>query len=399
MPEDNKRFKPEKGRFSTASFLIGVACTAAIGFLVFSIWYTLPVRRSITNPASLEAMKKVSETENILRKKYIEEIDESGQTDAMIAGLVSGLGDKYAAYYTEQDYEDMKRKHAGLTKGIGITVAQDPESGDPMVVSVIEDSPAAEAGVEEGDRILAVNGADMTGLDGTEVSAAVQESGDSVTLTILREGEEKPFELSMVKAEIETVAAAGIMLSDQIGYICISTFNDLTSSQFAEAYAALQEEGMQAMILDLRNNLGGLVTACVDTGNQILPKGVIVYEKERDKAETHQDSSGETPIDIPLVVLVNRYTASASEILTGAIRDYGIATIVGEQTYGKGVEQKTYNLSDGSAVKLTTTSYYTPNHESIDGVGITPDVVVEFTEKDTTDVQLEKALELLKGKL
>ena len=203
----------------------------------------------------------------------------------------------------------------------------------------------------------------------------------------------------MEKEDIKGNVVFGTMLEGDIGYIAITSFNGLTSEQFAEDYGRLQEEGMRALVIDLRDNLGGLVNACCDTASQILPEGPIVFEQDRLGEERHQDSTGKTPIDIPLVLLVNRYTASASEIFAGAVRVYGLATIVGTRTYGKGVEQNTYVLSDGSALKLTTTVYYTPNHEDLNGVGIVPDEMVVLTENSETDVQLDKAITILQEQL
>ncbi len=382
--------------FSAGSFIAGVICTAVIAAACLLLWLYLPFAPRPSRPDSLAALKKVSEAEGIIRRKFIGEIDEPGQTDAMLRGLAEGLDDAYAQYYTKEEYEDMKKEHAGMTKGIGVQIAQDMESGVLVIVYVIEDSPADRAGVCENDRILSVNGEVMAGRTSAEAADIIQSAEGPITLLLQREGEEEPVELEMEKeAVIQRDAVSAAMLVDEVGYIRINTFNKLTSEQFAENYAKLQEMGMKSLIIDLRNNLGGLVTACCDTLEQILPEGPIMYEQDRDGRETHIDCEGGTPIDIPLVLLVNGYTASASEIFTGAVRDYGLATIVGEQTYGKGVEQNTYLLSDGSALKLTTTAYYTPEHDDLNGVGITPDEIVPLTEEDETDTQLERALEIL----
>ena len=382
--------------FSPASFLAGVICAAVIAGALAVLWYTLP-GGEVKRPDSLAALKKISQMEELVRSKYIDTVDEKALTDAMLTGLVSGLNDKYAAYYTREEYEDVKRSNAGMTRGIGITIAQDPATGDLIVVEVIEGMPAEEAGILLDDILIAVNGEDLTGADSAKAAELIKASDDPVTVTVRRAGAEEPLSFSMNKTDIKSVAVIGMMLDNNIGYIQIATFNGLTSEQFAEEYGALREEGMQALIVDLRNNLGGLVSACCDTASQILPAGPIVYEQDRVGGEQHQDCEGKTPIDMPMVLLVNNYTASASEIFAGAVRDYGIATLVGEQTYGKGIEQKTYVLSDGSALKLTTTVYYTPDHEDINGTGITPDIQVELPDDAVTDLQLEKAIDLLTG--
>ena len=381
--------------FSLKSFVLGVICTAVIAALAALLFFFLPFSPRPQRPDSLAAMKKVSEIEDLIRARYIGEVDEEAQTQSMLVGLVQGLDDRYAAYYSEEEFEAVLQKQSGKMKGIGITIAQDIESGELRIVYVTEDSPAEKAGVLEGDVILAVNGEDMAGYTSEEAAAAIQAEDGPVTLRLRRGTEEEPLELTMEKDEIRMTSVNGTMLDGGIGYIRITTFNGLTSEQFAEIYGGLREQGLNGLIIDLRDNLGGLVSACCDTASQILPEGPILYEQDRTGGERHKDCAGEDPIDIPLVLLVNGYTASASEIFTGAVRDYDIATIVGEQTYGKGVEQNTYTLSDGSALKLTTTVYYTPDHEDINGTGITPDEVVPLTEEDTTDVQMERALEIL----
>ena len=385
--------------YSAASFIAGVLCAVLIAAAALLLYFELPVSRSPSRPDSLAAMKKISEAEWLIRHKYLEEMDESVQTDDMIRGLVAGLDDKYAAYYTKEEYEEIKKEHAGMIKGIGVQLAQDAETGELLIVYVMEDSPAEKAGVLEKDRILEINGQDMTGKSSLDASDLIRAAEGPITLKLYREGEEDPIELTMEKEDIKGNVVFGTMLEGDIGYIAITSFNGLTSEQFAENYDKLQEEGMQALVIDLRDNLGGLVSACCDTASQILPEGPIVFEQDRLGKERHQDCAGETPIDIPLVLLVNRYTASASEIFTGAVRDYGLATIVGTRTYGKGVEQNTYVLSDGSALKLTTTVYYTPNHEDLNGVGIVPDEMVVLTEGSETDVQLDKAMEILQEQL
>lgn len=387
-------------RFSAGSFVAGVLCAVCIAALCFLIWLFLPWTSAPSRPDSFAAMRKVNEVEGIIRRKYIDQIDETEQTDAMLRGLTEGLNDPYADYYTKEEYEELKEEHAGLTKGIGIQIASDTETGDLIVLYVMPDTPAEQAGVLENDRILSVNGIPMTGRLPAEAAEIIQASERTVTLTLCHEGEEEPVELVMEpKAVIQGQAVSAGMVDDRIGYIRIYTFNKLTAEQFEEYYAELKEKGMTSLIIDLRNNLGGLVSACCDTLDQILPEGPIVFEQERTGKEKHQDSSGRTPIDMPLVLLVNGYTASASEIFTGAVRDYGLATIVGEQTYGKGVEQNTYELADGSALKLTTAVYYTPSHQDINGTGITPDIYVPLTEEDETDVQFERAVKILSGKM
>ena len=379
--------------FSLKTYMLGVMSAVIIAALVFLGMYYLPVPVETRRPDSLAALKKIGEVERTIRSRYIEEVSEEHLTDYMLMGLVAGLDDRYAEYFTAEEYAEVRRQNAGVMQGIGVSIMQDAETGRLVVAYVLEESPALEAGVQENDRILAINGEDTTGMTATDAAGRIQAIEGPVTL-LLGRGEEE-LELSMEKREIRSVAVSSQMLEDDIGYIAIRTFNGVTSEQFAEAYGSLKEQNMRALIIDLRGNLGGLVNACCDTVEQLMPEGVIVYEQDREGEERHQDSKTDTPVEVPTVLLVNANTASASEIFTGALRDHDLATVIGEQTYGKGVEQNTYLLSDGSAVKLTTTVYYTPDHTDLNGTGITPDIVVEMPKDAETDVQLEAAVEYL----
>ena len=230
------------------------------------------------------------------------------------------------------------------------------------------------------------------------VAAAIKNGeADQVHMILKRDGE--TYEVDVTKEEIQVPVVAGEMLDDQIGYIQIAQFTGLTSEQFEKYYQELREQNMKGLIVDLRNNPGGLLDAVVDTLRQILPEGLVVYMQTKDGTKTEYTCDGDTPIDIPMVVLVNEYSASASEIFAGAVHDYGIGTLVGNTTYGKGIVQKTFPFSDGSAVKMTIAYYYTPNGTCIHGEGIDPDVKVELPQDAEADVQLEKALEIIKEKL
>ena len=385
--------------FSFGSFIAGVACVALVAVVVCLLYFSMPLYHDAKRPDSMAAFKKVSEIERLIRAVHIDIADEKHQTDTMMQGLVAGLDDTYAAYYTKEEYEEIKRTNAGMTKGIGITITQNLDTGELIIIHVSEGMPAEEAGLLENDILLAINGIDMTGMDSSTAAQEIQKSEGPVTLEIRRPGIEEPLTFTMEKTDMKVMSVSGIMLDGDIGYIQIGTFNGVTSEQFAEEYARLKEENMKGLVIDLRNNLGGLVTACCDTVSQILPAGPIVFEQDRTGEERHQDCAGESPIEIPLALLVNQYTASASEIFTGAVRDYSIGTIIGEPTYGKGIEQNTYTLSDGSALKLTTTIYYTPKHEDINGTGIVPDILVELPIDAESDLQLDKALEVLQEEI
>ena len=230
------------------------------------------------------------------------------------------------------------------------------------------------------------------------IAAAIKNGeGDTVHMKLRRDKEE--YEVDVEKAEIEVPVVAGKMLDDQIGYIQIAQFTGLTSDQFAEQYKELTDQGMKALIVDLRNNPGGLLDSVVDTLRQILPEGMIVYTQTKDGTKKEYTCDGETPIEIPLTVLVNENSASASEIFAGAVHDHEIATLVGTKTFGKGIVQQTFPFTDGSAIKMTIAKYYTPNGVCIHGEGISPDVEVELPEDATEDVQLNKAIEVTKEKI
>ena len=310
---------------------------------------------------------------------------------AMISQLYAG-----DTYYSKEEYEAIKTAQEGYYQGIGVTVTLD---GDKLqVTGVQDDTPAAKAGIQADDRIVKIDGQTLEGLSLNDAVGLLKNSeNDTVTLSIEREGEADLIETEVTKEKLAAIVADGKMLDDKIGYLAISEFTGLTPEQFQKVYQSLQDQGMERLIIDLRGNPGGLVTAVCDTLRQILPEGLIVYTEDKNGKREEYTCDGDTPISIPLVVLVNENTASAAEIFTGAVKDYGIGTIVGTTTFGKGIVQNTFQLSDGSVVKLTIAHYYTPLGNDIHKVGITPDVEVELPDDATSDVQLEKALEVVKG--
>ena len=283
------------------------------------------------------------------------DVDDTELSDAMYKGMISGLGDKYSTYYTKEEYEAIKTAQEGYYQGIGVTVTLD---GDKLqVTGVQDDTPAAKAGIQADDRIVKIDGQTLEGLSLNDAVGLLKNSeNDTVTLSIEREGEADLIETEVTKEKLAAIVADGKMLDDKIGYLAISEFTGLTSEQFQKAYRSLQDQGMERLIIDLRGNPGGLVTAVCDTLRQILPEGLIVYTEDKNGKREEYTCDGDTPISIPLVVLVNENTASAAEIFTGAVKDYGIGTIVGTTTFGKGIVQNTFQLSDGSVVKLIGTA-------------------------------------------
>lgn len=377
-------------------FWKGAAVTALcfVALYVLSIW--LPIGGSPKTPDSIQTYRKIREIEHIIENHYLGDIDEQKQTDTLYLGLVSGLGDPYSTYYTEKEYESVQKTQQGSFVGIGITIVKREEDQLLEIVGVTENSPAEKAGVQAGDLVQSINGTDVTDYTSSQAVELIQQSTtDVITLELIREGETDPLTIMVEKDIVELVSVSSEMLDEQVGYIRISTFTGVTSDQFAAAYADLEAQGMKKLVLDLRDNTGGLVDAACDVGRQLLPEGVIVYTEDRDGNREERTCDGTSEIDIPLVVLVNGNTASASEILAGAIQDYDIGTLVGATTFGKGIVQNIFRLTDGSVLKLTVSHYYTPKGNDIHGSGIMPDIKVEQSDDSDKDAQLEQALQTL----
>ena len=384
----------KKGGF-IKGVLVGIVLTVAVaaaagGIRVFT--------QAGDAPTDEKTKQKIRLIEKVISENYLEDMDEAEMTDSMLKGLVSGIGDTYADYYTADEYKEILNSTQGDYRGVGMIMQQYEDTNEVVIVGVYKDTPAEKAGIQAGDILVQVD--DMICQENPldMVAAAIKNGeADQVHMILKRDGE--TYEVDVTKEEIQVPVVAGEMLDDQIGYIQIAQFTGLTSEQFEKHYQELREQNMKGLIVDLRNNPGGLLDAVVDTLRQILPEGLVVYMQTKDGTKTEYTCDGDTPIDIPMVVLVNEYSASASEIFAGAVHDYGIGTLVGNTTYGKGIVQKTFPFSDGSAVKMTIAYYYTPNGTCIHGEGIDPDVKVELPQDAEADVQLEKALEIIKEKL
>ncbi len=340
-------------------------------------------------PSSTVSYDKIRQIERAIDEHYLGEVDKQELTDYMFLGLVAGLGDRYSTYYTRDEYEDVTTTQSGYFEGIGIEVVTDEDSGRVMVKNVIGDAPADRAGMEAGDLLLTVGGVDVTGFTPSEVVELIQSDvTGKIVIVALRDGEE--LEFSMVPEKVYKDPVVYEILEDNIGYIKISTFNKMTQEQFGECLEAVKEADVKGLIIDLRGNLGGLVSAACDTLCEFMPEGLLVYTEDKYGERTEHSCDGKNALDLPMVLLVDGYTASSAEIFSGAVKDYGVATLIGEQTFGKGIVQNPYTLSDGSVVRLTTAHYYTPLGHDIHGEGIAPDLVVEGEEE-----QLQKAVELL----
>ena len=346
-----------------------------------------------------ESINKLSVLEQYIDYFYYKssEITEEEKENGMYKGLFESLGDVYSCYYTPEEYKILEEQTQGVYYGIGAYVSQDVETGFCAISGVIKNSPAEEAGLMEGDIIYKVNGEDMTGLELDEVVSNIRgEEGSEVTLTLVRDG--KNMEVTLTRARVNTPTVDSEMLQDGIGYLQITEFDDVTTEQFNENMAQLKADGMKGLIIDLRGNPGGNVTTVCAIAEQLLPEGLIFYMEDKDGNKTEYKCDG-ADFDLPLVVLVNEYSASAAEILSGAVKDAGIGKLVGKKTFGKGIVQNVIPLEDGSAIKLTIANYYTRGGNDIHLKGVEPDVEVDLDTDayldDGTDTQLDKALEVL----
>ncbi len=350
--------------------------------------------------ADVSAERKFSKIRQLIDENFLGEVDESKLEEGIYKGYLSGLDDPYSVYYDEEETKELYESTQGEYSGIGVVISQNINTGIITMIQVYEDSPAEKAGLKDNDVLYKVGDMEVTGMDLSEVVSYIKgERGTSVRLTVLRGEDGEEIQVTAVRDQIEARTVEYRMLENQIGYLSVSEFDSVTYDQYAEALEKLQQQGMEALVVDLRNNPGGNLQTVCDMLDLILPEGTIVYTEDKDGNRNTAASDEEHQLDIPMAVLVNGNSASASEIYAGAVQDYGMGTIVGTQTYGKGVVQQIFDLGDGTSVKLTIAEYFTPDGRNINGEGITPDVEIEYEwdEADPeADNQLEKALEILK---
>lgn len=343
--------------------------------------------------------EKLDQINSIIEKYYLyeNEVDADTLIDGIYSGYAAALGDPYTEYYDEEETSALYESTSGEFSGIGATMSKGLSSDEITVSNVYEDSPAEKAGMKAGDVITAVDGHSVSGQElETVVSWIKGEKGTDVTLRVLRNGEE--LELTATRDIIEVQTVSGEMKDGQIGYIAVSEFDTVTYEQFEKALNDLEEQGMEGLVIDLRGNPGGNLTTVTDMLKLLLPEGTIVSTKDKYGNTEEITCDGTHEFKKPLAVLVNQYSASASEIFSGAVQDYGIGTIVGTTTYGKGVVQQLMDLGDGTCLKVTIAEYYTPNGRSINGTGVEPDVEVEYEYDEANpeaDNQLEKALKIV----
>lgn len=400
----------EGGNF-VLGLVVGIASTALVAGCIFAftkVYETVDSRNVAKNGTaesvvSEDTEKKLTAIEDVIEEYYYQDadIDVDAMTEGMYAGMVNSLGDPYSVYYTEEEWNDLMQETEGVYYGIGAYLMIDPNTGLGKISGVIDNTPAQEAGLRADDLLYLVDDVSTMGMELSEIVAMVKgEEGTTVHLTIYREGESDYLEIDVERRKIESPTVTYEMLEDNIGYIQITEFDEVTTDQFTEALAVIKGSDAKGLILDLRGNPGGSLSVVVDIAREILPKGLIVYTEDKYGQRDEYTCDGRNELDMPLVVLVNGNSASASEILAGAIKDYKKGILLGTTTFGKGIVQRVLPLTDGTALKLTISAYYTPNGNNIHGVGIEPDVVCEFDSdayyENDVDNQLEAAVAEIK---
>lgn len=403
-----------KGLF-VGGFITGLAATLLIvGIVYLGIGIQNSVSRNDSEAAGVEFEEGSAITANMVSKLqaleqaidtyfFLDEADDEQLRDGIYKGMLDALGDPYSEYYTAEELNDLMEQSEGVYYGIGAYVSLDTEKNLPKISGVIRGTPAEEAKLRTNDLIYEVDGVSTYGLTLTEAVALIKgPEGTEVTLTLIREGESDYLNLTMTRRKVEAPTVEYSMTEDGLGYIRVTEFDSVTVNQFAEALASVKAEGAKGLILDLRANPGGNLDAVVEMCKMILPEGMIVYTEDKYGNRDEYTCDGLNELKLPLVVLVDMNSASAAEIMAGAIKDHGLGTLVGTTTFGKGIVQQIMSFRDGTAVKLTISAYYTPGGNNIHGVGIEPDVVCEFdgeayyASDDHPDNQLEKAKEVLR---
>jgi len=383
-------------------FVTGVLCTVLVGGGIFGGCYVLSNKDHAVNQESVQKAKAI---ESLIDKYYLDKIDNDELESYLYKGLMAGLGDPYSTYYTAEEYKELTEDTEGVYRGIGVTMQKDVSTGAVTVVKCFEGAPGAEAGLQPQDQLVKVNGEDITDKELSEVVKMIKTSeSDTVTLTILREGESDYREVEVTLDTVEAPMVEHEMLDNKIGYITINQFAETTASQYETALEDLNNQGMERLIVDVRDNPGGLLTSVCDVLDSMLPEELLVYTEDKNGKKSEYNATGTDQFDKPMVILVNGNSASAAEIFSGALQDYKVAKLVGTTTFGKGIVQQIFNLSDGSAVKMTISKYYTPSGRCIHGTGLEPDIEVDLPDElknqvsidKSEDTQLQKAIETVK---
>lgn len=403
--QDSVKKEKKKHPFRNG-FLSGVAVCLVIALMVVIVKETMLHSTVGSGFMTRHGVEKVNLLSDVIDKYYYKDITDEEKMEGIYKGLMSSTNDKYTDYYSPKEFKDLMVTMEGDYGGIGATLSQDKVTKEVSVVEVYEGSPAARAGLERGDIVISVDGHLGTDESLDDFVQRIRgEEGTSIEMVYKRDDQEHTIEIT--REEVIVPSVSHRMLDDKIGYIRISSFVNGTQKDFEDALADLQSQGMQGIVFDMRDNGGGMVDSVVAILDDILPAGTVVYTMDKSGKREDYTSDDAKKIDIPVTVLVNENTASAAEIFTGAIRDFNYGTIIGTNTFGKGIVQSTVPLSDGSAVKITVATYYTPSGECIHEKGIKPDIELEFSYADENpteydelkDNQVQKAMEVLGEKL
>ncbi|MEI3338541.1 MAG: S41 family peptidase [Eubacterium sp.] len=405
LPEKKKK-KSGFGKGFIAGLLVAVAVIFGLS-AVRNVLQTGKVISTASKSSLLDShtVQKINTLAEYIQQTYYEDVDVEELREGLYAGLFENL-DVYSQYYTAEQYQSIYESSvSGTYCGIGASLQQDAKTKDVTIVHVYDGSPAQKAGLQEGDYIVSADEYEANSMELTEFVNHIRgEEGTKVHLVIYRESEGKELEYEIVREQLVLPTVSHEMMDEKTGYIDVTEFTDATPEQFSAALEDLKDQGMKALIVDLRSNPGGMLTAVCDMLDEILPEGLIVYTEDKKGEKKEYFSGDEKSLDLPLVVLVNGQSASASEIFAGAIQDRGAGTVIGTTTYGKGVVQTIRSLKDGSAFKVTTNRYFTPGGTCIQDIGIKPDVELEYEflgkENETysydKDNQIQKALEIIK---
>ena len=372
-----------------------IMVVAIITFILTTtfLYNKLATKSIYANILDSNFVRKIYTLKKIIDSEYISDANEDDLIDGAIRGYVEGLGDEYTEYFTKEEMEEFKTETEGSYVGIGIYMLKNTEDNTIVILAPVENSPAEEAGLLSGDIIKQVDGVEYTGDDFEKVATNIKgKEGSIVKLVIEREGKELEFEIKRKKIDLYPIKEE--VLENSIGYINITSFDEGCAEEFKDAYTKLSKSNIKGLIIDLRNNGGGIVDEALEIADYILEKDkVILITKDKSGNEKIEKSTKKPIINIPVVILTNENTASASEILTAALKENEKATIVGEKTYGKGVIQELITLSDGSGIKITTEEYYTPNRNKINKIGIEPNKEVSLPETISSSYNVERKLD------
>lgn len=397
--------KKTKSRF-LPGFLVGMLATMVItagvvvGIVFSGTDINITAKKQNNKSATEASLSKLSSLESIIDLYYLDKVDNKKLEEGIYKGLFSGLDDPYSVYYTADEYAKLQEDIDGVFVGMGAYVSQNTETGIIIVTKAFDNSPAKKAGIKDGDIIYKVEDKEVTGEDVDKVVSMIKgKENTKVKLTIYRQSEKKYIDVEITRAKVEVPSIEAKMLNKKkgIAYIQIVEFQENTYKQFASAIEKLKKQGMKSVIFDVRNNPGGRYDIVCQILDDLLPEGTLVSTKDKYGKEEKQTSDAKA-LNMPMVVIQNENSASASEIFAGAIQDFKAGTIIGTRSFGKGIVQQMWPLNDGSAIKLTVEKYYTPSGKNIHGKGITPNVEVKASTKGNKDVQLNKAIEILENK-